>query len=966
MRRAYLALVLASLALVAAVVGALGPAEKIRTSFSWPPETMPTGTPARLWYTPLLLVRRQPEELRARLPCALPPSLPDAERPETVLATARFPERANALFIRRAGDRLLIGVGGSMLDRVSIPDGASDRDCAYRLTIGSGRWSIEGGPNQVSRDGEIDAPVVAGLFSALDLRSEASPSVDITTVAHATRTTTRQKAAWTIAALLAVVALLLVTVSRRPQRVWPRAAILIRTAVKRAHAADGVVAVALVGWWVIGPAYYDDGWVVARQSMFSGSAGFSNYYDSFAANHPLGYWLEWAQHWFVEVSHAMLVLRVPALVCLAATWVLARWILSQAVRSSVGESGTALWALAAAFVAGALAWGMTLRPEPAIALLVTAVLACTIRFVQRETAAPLALAGIFIALALTAHPSGVVTFGSLLVVVPRLFRWARRRLAVAASIVVANAALLVVLGFIGSDAAQRRHDAGTIRTYGNAVASWREEINRYADLYTPQYGTPLRREAVALMILAVLAYALRSRRERQALLDLPALGLGLALLLLIPTPSKWPWHFGTLIGLAAVAVASETARLRDEARRSPGWSARPFIVVGAAIVAAAWAWSPRHIWSELDLRTLDWTLGFETKFLTLSKIAAAVPLALLVAVGLFELARGGRKRLQLAPWRVATWTALAMTVPLVAFTAGVFVIDATRSPNWTLARQNLETLRGDLDCGLVDDAHVALGSSMRPASASSANGVTPSVPGWVPAPPIDGLARFSLGPVGPGSVARSPWLPVPAGPKVGMFLAGEARFAGTPELEWGRVRNGGIDSLEGDAIAAALESEVRADFVQWRFFPAAELPPRPQGATLVRVALRGAVGLSSAVAITAPLSYSNEPLRGRLARSGARTLVPPNFLTYVPCVDLPRLENGAVEVPKQIISPRDTLWPVFGRDTSPFESLLDLYRLERLPFADSQYPPGNLVLYDVDRLIPGAVVLPPDATALVS
>jgi hypothetical protein len=296
----------------------------------------------------------------------------------------------------------------------------------------------------------------------------------------------------------------------------------------------------------------------------------------------------------------------------------------------------------------------------------------------------------------------------------------------------------------------------------------------------------------------------------------------------------------------------------------------------------------------------------------------------------------------------------------------VFVIDAARTPNWTLTRQNLETLRGDLDCGLVDDAHVAVGPSMRPASASNANAITPSVPGWVPEPPIDGLARFSLGPVGADSVARSPWLPVPAGPRVGMFLAGEARFAGTPELEWGRVRDGRIDSLGSDAIAPALESEVRADFVQWRFFPAAELPARPQEATVVRVALRGAEGLSSAIAITAPLSYSNEPLLGRLGRSGARTLVPPNFMTYVPCVDLPRLRNGTVEVPQQIIAPRDTLWPMFGRDTSPFESLLDLYRLERLPLADSRYPPGNLVLYDVDRRIPGAVVLLPDATVLVS
>ena len=49
---------------------------------------------------------------------------------------------------------------------------------------------------------------------------------------------------------------------------------------------------------------------------------------------------------------------------------------------------------------------MTLRPEPLTALLVASVLLCTIRFVERSTAAPLAVAAILVPLAVTAHPSG--------------------------------------------------------------------------------------------------------------------------------------------------------------------------------------------------------------------------------------------------------------------------------------------------------------------------------------------------------------------------------------------------------------------------------------------------------------------------------------------------------------------------------------------------------------------------------
>ena len=52
------ALVLAVVSLVAAAVGSLGPADSIRTTFTWPPTSVPAETPARLWYTPLLLARQ--------------------------------------------------------------------------------------------------------------------------------------------------------------------------------------------------------------------------------------------------------------------------------------------------------------------------------------------------------------------------------------------------------------------------------------------------------------------------------------------------------------------------------------------------------------------------------------------------------------------------------------------------------------------------------------------------------------------------------------------------------------------------------------------------------------------------------------------------------------------------------------------------------------------------------------------
>ena len=131
---------------------------------------------------------------------------------------------------------------------------------------------------------------------------------------------------------------------------------------------------------------------------------------------------------------------------------------------------------------------MTLRPEPELAVLVTGVLACTVRFLERGTTAPLALAAVLVALGLTAHPAAIVSFAPLLVVAPALVRWARPRLAVAATIVTAATSLAAVLALVGSDLAERRVEAQELRTYGNAVSSWREELVRYSSLLDSRHG----------------------------------------------------------------------------------------------------------------------------------------------------------------------------------------------------------------------------------------------------------------------------------------------------------------------------------------------------------------------------------------------------------------------------------------------------------------------------------------------
>ena len=193
-------------------------------------------------------------------------------------------------------------------------------------------------------------------------------------------------------------------------------------------------------------------------------------------NLPVAYWLEWSQHWLTQSVEALLVLRLPSLVLLAATWVLCRWVLA-AHRGA--EPASRSGRSTAAFLAGAMAGGMTLRPEPVTAFFLVAVLACVVRFRERESAGPLALATVLVPLAILGHPAGILTLAPLLVVGADIFRWARANVAAAGTLLASGIGLFAVLAFVGSDLEQRRSDAQWTRTYG-PHADWRDEFLRYS------------------------------------------------------------------------------------------------------------------------------------------------------------------------------------------------------------------------------------------------------------------------------------------------------------------------------------------------------------------------------------------------------------------------------------------------------------------------------------------------------
>jgi hypothetical protein len=956
-RRVRIAQALAMVGLVAAVVAAMGPSERVRSTYSWPPRALPADAPSRVWYSPLLFAARVPETLSARIPCSVPEALPNADNPVSVLATARSPTRIGGLSVTSNAGRLTVRVGDTVLARLprtSPADG--EASCAHELRIESGRWSIDGGPSGRSRSDDLGfMPVVTGVFSEVDLHSAPAPSVEITTRTHMTRATTRQVVGWLVAAVASLLSLALVAFRSRPRarRVFQGVA---RSGLRRGHVADAVVVLVLLVWWVVAPAFWDDGWIVARQDAFSGSGGFSNYYNGLAANLPNGYWLEWIQHWLTERSRSLVALRIPALLSLVTIWVLCRWSLLRVAGQAAGMTGTPVWALAFGFLTCALAWGMTLRPEPFVALIVMAIFTATVRFLERGSVAPLALIALFVPLAATAHHTGVVAVAPLIAIAPRLFAFARSHVAVATTLGATAIALVTLLAFVGSDVASRANDAQVTRSFGDVPQTWRDEFDRYALLTDFPYGAPLRRSSVALIGFALLAFMLRRRRRAGRLVDLPSVTLAVSLLLLIATPSKWPWHFGALIGFTALAVASESWLLSERTDRRRATTVPPLLLVGATTIAAAWSWTPRIPWSAVDLRTLEWELGVE-EVLPLSTLAIALPI--LVLLGLTLLHRGQAREI---PYRVAALSVPILTVPLLLFTLSVLVLDASKTKSWTLARQNLGSIRGDGGCGIADDLIVPVRISMQPISRSS--NAPSNEPRWLPPAPIDGIDRFALGPTG-SEYVETPWFALPPEAPVGLFVSGKPGTSDVVELEWGRPHGKLTELLRSSRIPVGFAHETGSS-IPWRFVSARELPARPRAATLARVRIRSDSAEPATVGITAPVTYETSKLSAELGIAGSRPLVMPSLLTYFPCADLPQMRDGIVEAPTHIVVRSTASSPIEFTRTSPFRGVLDLYSLERLPFADSENPPKDFVVFGVDKGVPGGVVVPPDRLTRIS
>lgn len=881
--RALAAVVLAVTGVACAVAAAYGPADRERARYSWPSAQLPDESPTRTWVAPLFLARHMAASIDARVPCGPEKALDGAQSDGAVLAlaTSRDARRQRGLAVARRAQETTVTVGARQLARFST---RSLPSCFLDIHLDGLNWEVShrGGRSYSGRLAAV--PMVAGLLTELDLRAQPGLSVTVRPFAQDTRSSGRQTKLRIVAlaALVAAVILLPWPSPRRPR--WRRRPL-------RLAAQDCVVALTVGAWWILAPLYFDDGWVRARQTNFQSSGGFSNYYEPWGANLPMATWLEWLQHFAVGRSESLALHRLPTVLVLLVTWFAARACLTRIVGRGPSRSDATWWSAALTFALGAAAFGVTLRPEPAISLLAVAVLLCSLRWVERPSLWPALISVFLIGLAVPIHPTGAVAAAPLAIIAPALVRHARRSPRVGTlelvTVGLIGMAWLVLIAFLDADVSSHRTNLELLRDTKEHGAGLLDELDRYEGLSTVGGSAP-RRLAVALMVLSGLAGLVGLAKRRRLAQHLPTVSVLLGLAIFAVAPSKWIWHFGALVSLTAVAVGAEANRLAAAKLRRVGrwW------VVGGVLVVAVWAIRRPGIWGPLDTERL-------TALYVVRPYAASILLgfgALFVAARLHWV-----RRPYLAALPAVTGSVLLATTSLLA-------LDAAGSGSWTAARQVLSLDRGG--CGVASTMIVSVPTPLLPHASSR----TPTT--------LDGDQAASLG----GPMPRG-WHGVPASP-VGVFTTA-LRGTDVLRVTWGRRRRDGVTPLVSRRadLRQAFRGKAHSQFVAEDSFPR-----RPIAADSIRLELLGAKGLRSSAFVSAPVTYAQYPLSSLLSRPRSASLVSPFLFEAMPCARLPTLRYGVAQPPSLLVdfSPYTILGP-----TSLFHGIEQVLDVVRIPLEAS-------------------------------
>ncbi len=759
----------AALALVTGVLGVLAVLAPVTADdpvVSWPRAGhQPTST-----VVPLSPYR--PLRLTASIPCATLREL-DA-RPAGGEALRTLPADVGAtpgegLVVAAGQGVVTVSASGAQLLRVRLPAG----DCSYRVLADAGGVGVSRDGTTLGARADLLVPQVAELQTDA-VAATTGLSVRLHTDARYQSSPTPLKTALLVAHALALVTLLVLAWRwwrgtggglARPRPSW----------------ADAVVVAVSVGWVVAGPINIDDSWylLMARDAMQSGYLGNVIYQFNVTEN-PFVASQYVMQAWgSVGGNWSLAWMRLLPLAYGLATYALLR-VLVATVLGRVARRPLVPRAVAAAHLLWWLPYGMTLRPEPLIALGSAAVLTLAELARRRRSVGVFATATALAALTATVSPTGLVAAAPLVLSLPWLWRWwraAQLSSRVAAVLLIGAAASVVIpVAFADATLGDVLESVAVHRWYYRQYA-WYDEYLPYANLLVgDERGAWGKRLPVLLTLGVLLAVVLGAGRRAGTggrggrLLGAAAASTALSLAAMALTPTKWVNHFGAIAAPATVLLAA--AMIRSPLPRRAG-AATLAIGTAGLVAATSVAFAGPNLWRPLS----DWGQPFgnhllvETPYVqsllapSLGPLTLRNPLLwLAVAAAGWRWARGrGRPGPDRAV--LVTATGLGVALMLVVFT----VAPLRQYPGTSVALMNLRALTGR-PCGLASavqvlaDARPGLGPATGPATLTGDMRAAPlpePMPAPITAPNAPVWHDDVLGGTGLGTV-QTPWYPLPA------------------------------------------------------------------------------------------------------------------------------------------------------------------------------------------------------------
>lgn len=926
------ALVIGVLGMLVAITIPFAPVFAEETTVTWPKAGQPTES------TTAFFVPYEPAGVHVRVPCS---SLRAAQQHDkaVTLVSSHLPGRANEGFsVTAAQNHVLVLLGGHEVFRSSIPSG----DCGVGLDAGPDGASVRLGDRVVATPREYVREIFA-FTTDLSPREADGISVVAQTSNWFENTPTPGKSALINLQLglsaLALALLAYVDWRRRhgmPKThrwTWWRTGWLRRTV-------DVAVVGVLSAWCVLGPMTPDDSFadMTIRNGVLNGDV--SNYYrweNSSEApftlfQRMLGPVMEWNPN--------PLAMRVPSIVAALIVWVL----LSRSVLPAVLPAHARTFGIRALAATSLLAWwlpfGLGIRPEPFVAVGITAVLACVARGVTRPDGSGLALlglGGLAAGLSVAVSPVGLTGIAPILVAAPQILRTLRGRGGSTAKAVgfAALCGCLMSVGIVAMFSDQSWFGvrmANELHRFYGPNLPWFNEIVRYGYLLGFNLeGDMARRVPVLLTIALVVCVALLLSRGARRLPGmrmayLPTISLAVSLLLLWLTPSKWTHYFGAFSGVGAAALTAGIVLVGVAARR--WYDQRPVVIIGLAgaaltIVAASLAFSAKNNWFLYSHFGVPWG---EKPVRPLN-----TPLPWLLLAGLLlvvALTRRHVRRMVVMMPAVISSLAIVLSVAILLYSFGV--APGRQANSYSVGAQNIAAIESG-SCGIVDK--IVVTDDEHSTTAQPAEGKDQSFGfqrdgGYAFGDPGVG-ADYLWGSLGGGQTSTggltTSWFGLPQvrpNEELAVSVAGRTGDGNGLALEFGRSQPGGPPQRLGERV---LDDSYKApdrqptyptdhvveirpqDNPAWRSLHVdpADIPP---GADRVRVrALDATVDPGGWIAVTGPRVRPLVPLKEFL-RGRKPTFVDWSMTWSAPCLrDVPRVGGGLAEEPAVLLESPSTL-----------------------------------------------------------